>query len=302
MHRCLFQASYPKPRQCDRILFVNETLTAIMHHKTEFHLGPLPLTGFGIAMLGAFLIGQIVAQAELARRGHDEQVMADVVIAAVIGGLLGGKIYYAILMQDASSLGQRAGFVFWGGLAGGILATYAWIRYKKLSFAQISDVCAIGIAAAYAVGRSGCWAVGDDYGRAWASRFAVKFPEGAPPSTAANMVSEFKQIALASLPPTEVVAVYPTQLFEVAMGLVMFAILWRIRDHKHAAGWLFGAYCVLAGIERLLVEVFRAKDDRFFGPFTMAQVIAVLFIVGGAAWMQMRRNVRDGNAGIYARA
>ena len=192
---------------------------AIVHHPFVLQLGPLPLTGFGIAMLGAFVIAQIVSQSELARRGHDPEIMPDIVIAAVIGGLLGGKIYYAILTGDASSLGQRAGFVFWGGLIGGIVATFGWIRFKKLSFTQVSDVSAIGIAAAYAVGRSGCWAVGDDYGRAWASRFAVKFPEGAPPSTAANMVAEFKQSALAALPPTEVVAVYPTQLFEVALGL-----------------------------------------------------------------------------------
>ena len=273
---------------------------AIVHHPFVLQLGPLPLTGFGIAMLGAFVIAQIVSQSELARRGHDPEIMPDIVIAAVIGGLLGGKIYYAILTGDASSLGQRAGFVFWGGLIGGIVATFGWIRFKKLSFTQVSDVSAIGIAAAYAVGRSGCWAVGDDYGRAWASRFAVKFPEGAPPSTAANMVAEFKQSALAALPPTEVVAVYPTQLFEVALGLAMFAILWRLRDHKHATGWLFGVYCVLAGIERFIVEFFRAKDDRFFGGFTMAQVIALVFVLGGFAWMQMRRTVRDGAPGILA--
>src|SRR3990172_4403470 len=229
------------------------------------HLGPLPLTGFGIAMLGAFLIAQIVAQTELGRRGHDANVMSDVIIAAVIGGLVGGKIYYAILTGDISTLAGRAGFVWWGGLAGGVLATYGWIRFKKLSFTQISDVSAIGHAAGYAVGRTGCWAVGDDYGRAWASRFAVKFPEGSPPSTVQNMVAEFGQRDLGLLPPTEVVAVYPTQLFEVAMGLVMLAILWRLREHRHSAGWLFGVYCVLAGIERVVVEFFRAKDDRFFG-------------------------------------
>jgi len=279
---------------------VPDAFDAIVHHSFVVHLGPLPLTGFGIAMLGAFLIAQIVAQTELGRRGHDANVMSDVIIAAVIGGLVGGKIYYAILTGDISTLAGRAGFVWWGGLAGGILATYGWIRFKKLSFTQISDVSAIGLAAGYAVGRTGCWAVGDDYGRAWASRFAVKFPEGSPPSTVQNMVAEFGQRDLGSLPPNEVVAVYPTQLFEVAMGLVMFAILWRLRGHRHAAGWLFGVYCVLAGIERVTVEFFRAKDDRFFGPFTMAQVIATLFVAGGVVWMQMRRDVRAGAPGVRA--
>ena len=268
---------------------MQEPALGIIVHKAAWTLGPLELTGFGLAMLGAFVIAQVVAQTELDRRGKDGSVMADIVIAAVVGGLAGGKIYYAILTHNAHALVERAGFVFWGGLLGGILATAAWIRYKKLKFTEISDVSAIGIAAAYAVGRTGCWAVGDDYGRMWSSPFAVKFPEGAPPSTVQYLVSEFKQRSLASLPPTQLVGVYPTQLFEVAMGLVMFAVLWRLRDHKHAAGWLFGAYCVLAGIERIVVEVFRAKDDRFFGPFTMAQVIGALFVAFGAAWMAMRR-------------
>jgi len=68
----------------------------------------------------------------------------------------------------------------------------------------------------------------------------------------------------------------------------MFAILWRLKDHRHAAGWLFGVYCVLQGIERFLVEFLRAKDDRFVGPFTVAQMIAMAFVVAGALWMWRR--------------
>jgi phosphatidylglycerol:prolipoprotein diacylglycerol transferase len=281
---------------------MDSAFVSIVHHPFVVQLGPLPLTGFGVAMLAAFIIGQIVAQAVLAERGQDPNVMPDIVIAAVIGGLLGGKLYYAILTRDASSLVARAGFVFWGGLAGGILATAAWMRLRKISFTQVSDACAPALAAAYAVGRTGCWAVGDDYGRAWTSRFAVRFPEGSPPSTAQNLVTEFGHGDLAPLSPGDVVAVYPTQLFEVAMGLVMFGVLWRMRAHRHAAGWLFGAYCVLAGAERIAVEFFRAKDDRFFGMFTLAQLIGVAAIVGGLAWMAARRDASSGASGVRAPA
>jgi phosphatidylglycerol:prolipoprotein diacylglycerol transferase len=75
-----------------------------------------------------------------------------------------------------------------------------------------------------------------------------------------------------------------------------------MRDHKHAEGWLFGVYCVMAGTERFIVEFFRAKDDRFFGVLTLAQVIALAFIAAGAVWMQVRRDVRTGAPGIYAKA
>lgn len=273
---------------------------SIVQHPLSYQVGPLQLTGFGLAMLLAFVIGQIVAQRELARRGHDPEPIGDIVFAAVIGGLLGGKLYYAVLMHDSAALLSRAGFVFWGGLMGGILATYVVIRKKKLAFPHISDVSAPALAAAYSIGRTGCWAVGDDYGRPWSGAWAVKFPEGAPPSTVVNMTNLFHIPAPAGSVPTDVLPVHPTQLYEVTLGFVMFLILWRYRDHKHAEGWLFGLYCVLAGIERFLVEFVRAKDDRFFGGMTMAQVIAILFTIGGAAWMYWRRNPGPGAPGIYA--
>ena len=272
---------------------------AIIHHPFSFDVGPLQFTGFGIAVLLAFVISQTIAQRELARRGHDASQIPDLIFAAVIGGLLGAKLYYALVIGEIGDLFSRAGFVFWGGLMGGIVAVLFIAHRKKLNLYRIMDVGGISIAAAYSVGRTGCWAVGDDYGKPWNSRWAVMFPDGAPPSTV-RYLAEFGWKAPAGMPETTVLAVHPTQIYETVLGFVMFAILWRIRDHRHAEGWLFGAYCVLAGIERFIIEFFRAKDDRFFGPFTAAQMIALAFIAFGATWMYMRRNVGGDKQGIYA--
>ena len=277
-----------------------QTYPGTVVYPLSYDVGPLQLTGFGFAVLMSFVVAQIIAQRELARRGHDPEPIGDLIFAAVIGGLLGGKIYYAILMKDPGAILSRAGFVFWGGLMGGILVTYLVIRYKKLSFTRISDVGAISIAAAYSVGRTGCWAVGDDYGRPWSGPLAVSFPEGAPPSTVSSMEQLFNTPAPPGAGPNDVLSVHPTQLYETALGFVMFLILWRFRNHKHAEGWLFGFYCVLAGIERFIIEFLRAKDDRFFGGLTVAQVIALLFAVGGALWMYYRRSPKGGEPGIYA--
>jgi phosphatidylglycerol---prolipoprotein diacylglyceryl transferase len=272
----------------------------MIQHPFVYKFGPLEVTGFGIAMLCAFVIAQIVVTAELDRRGQTEaaDAMGDVTVAAVIGGLLGAKLYYVMLTGD--SLFHRGGFVFWGGLLGGIASTFAVITWKKIPFSRFSDVGGIGLSAAYAVGRTGCWAVGDDYGRPWTGPFAVRFPDGAPPSTVGNMISEFGMKSLSGRPLTEVLSVYPTQLFETAMGLAMFALLWRMRDHRHAEGWLFGVYCVMAGAERFIIEFFRAKDDRFFGPLTLAQLFAIAFMALGAIWMQMRREPRVGAPAVSA--
>lgn len=182
-------------------------------------LGPLQLTGFGIAVLLGFAIGQIIGQRVLQARGHDPTPIVDVVFASVIGFLIGAKLYFALLMGDYHALFTRGGFVFWGGLIGGIGAALFVIKRKGLSFMRIADVGGIGIAAGYGVGRTGCWAIGDDYGRPYTGPFAVSFPYGAPPSTAANMHDMFGFPIPPGMAPSTVLSVYPTQLFEVVLGL-----------------------------------------------------------------------------------
>jgi phosphatidylglycerol:prolipoprotein diacylglycerol transferase len=261
----------------------------IVHHPVSYKLGPLQFTGFGFAMLMCFVIGQIITQREMQRRGQDPQPVGDMVFAAVIGGLLGAKIYYAILTQDASSLLSRAGFVFWGGLIGGIVAVIFVVWKKRMGIARTSDPVAVALAAAYSVGRTGCWAVGDDYGKPWNGPWAVAFPEGAPPSTVANMSSAFGVKFPAGTPPNQVVSVHPTQIYEVLMGAIMFFIIMRFRKQPHGEGWLFGLYCFLQGLERFIVEFFRAKDDRFFaGGLTAAQLFALAFALFGAIWMTIK--------------
>ena len=274
----------------------------IVVHTFAVQLGFLQLTGFGLGMLLAFWISQVTCERELARRGHDPAPMADVVFAAIAGTLVGAKLYYTVLTGDFSQLFSRSGFVFWGGFMGAVAACYLTIKYKKVSFTRISDVAGVAIAAGYSVGRTGCWAVGDDYGRPWDGPLAVSFPEGAPPSTVANMTELFHIPVPPGISPSAVIGVHPTQLYETVLGFVMFAILWRLRAHKHAEGWLFGLYCVLAGAERFAIEFLRAKDDRFFGPFTSAQMIAMSIALFGVIWMWARREPKPGAPGIYATA
>ena len=264
-------------------------LDPIVHHPFQFNIGPLPITGFGIAVVVSFLIAQLVSEAMMRLRGADPQPIGDMILGAIIGGLLGAKIYFVVVLGNWDAMWSRGGFVFWGGLIGGAIGVLVIARMKKVPIWRTLEVGAPAIAAAYAVGRTGCWAVGDDYGRPWTGPFAVQFPEGAPPSTAGVMAREFGVPIPPNTDASALLAVHPTQIYEVAMGLVMFGILWRLRNHKHLEGWLFGGYCVLAGIERFIVEFFRAKDDSLGFGLTIAQTIAIAFIVLGISLIWLRR-------------
>jgi phosphatidylglycerol:prolipoprotein diacylglycerol transferase len=260
----------------------------IVHHPADFHLGFLHLTGFGFAMMLAFGVAHWVSQMVLQQRGDDPEVMNDVTFAALVGTIIGAKVYYAILVGSVSVLWSTGGLVFWGGFIGAVTACVIVIRWRKQNFLRIADGAAVGIAAGYAIGRTGCWAVGDDYGRVWNGPLAVSFPEGLPPTTAQVMRQVYRADLPATMPPDAIVSVYPTQLLEVLLGFLMFVVLWRLRHHRHKSGWLFGMYCLLAGTERFVVEFFRAKSDMV-GPVTSAQVIALGVALVGVVLLVWRR-------------
>ncbi|MEX2152346.1 MAG: prolipoprotein diacylglyceryl transferase [Gemmatimonadaceae bacterium] len=272
--------------------FVLAAMEPIVHHPFQFSIWKLQFTAFGIAVVMSFVIAQMIAQQEMERRGHDPAPIADMIFVCVISSLLGAKLYFVVVLGNWDALWSRGGFVFWGGLIGGAIGVLLVAWRKKVPLWRTMEVGAPALAAGYAVGRTGCWGVGDDYGRPWDGPLAVQFPEGAPPSTAGIMQREFGVQFPPGTDPNTVVAVHPTQIYEVAMATAMFFIIWRLRRHRHAEGWLFGVYCVVAGIERFIVEFFRAKDDQLAFGLTLAQTIALAVMAVGFVILYGRRNPR----------
>ena len=260
-------------------------------------LGGEPITSFGVMMLLSFLTAGYVLRAEMGRMGEDPEKAWDMVFMAVIGGIVGAKAYYVLLNYErlltdpAGIIFSRGGLVWYGGF---LLATalVVWeIRRQKLPLRQVADACAPALALAYAVGRVGCFLVGDDWGRPTGSWVGIRFPQGSPPTRVDIIEQEFGITVDPALVEEygQIVPVHPTQLYEVGMSTLIFFVLWRIRRHDHQPGWLFMLWLVLAGLERFLVEFWRAKDDRFIGALTLAQVISLAIVAVGVAGMMRTR-------------
>lgn len=248
-----------------------------------FNVFGLEITGFGIMMMVAFLVAGWVMQLELRRRGLNGEYSADIVVAAVIGGILGARLWYIAL--HGGPLFSRGGLVWYGGFFGGVAAVVGMSWWKRVPIRFTFELAAPALALGHGLGRVGCFLVQDDYGVPTNVPWGMRFPEGQPPTTVAAL-SRWGVEVPEGLSPGEVLAVHPTQLYEVAALLAAFWLLWRLRRHGHSVGWLFGVYLVLVGIERFLVEFLRAKDDRLLGMFTLAQVTSVVLFLIGIGLMQ----------------
>src|SRR5258706_15069287 len=253
-----------------------------------FTIGSIEITTFGLMMFAAFIVGGWVLTRQFRRYGLSDDAASSIVMAAGLGGIAGAKIYYAILFHDWHLLLDRAGLVWYGGLIGGFLGCSAYILAKKLDYFTVTDAAAPALAIGYALGRIGCFLVGDDYGRPTDSWIGIAFPKGSPPTTAESL-RQFGVHLDPSIPPDQILRVHPTQLYESAAAFVMFAILMYASRRPRTKGRIFGLFLILMGVERFLVEIVRAKDDRFLGPFTVAQLISVLLVMVGLG-LSMRRS------------
>lgn len=250
---------------------------------TLVKIGSFEITTFGLMMFLAFITGGYVLARQFRRYGLNEDVASSIVVAGAIGGIVGAKVYYAILFRDWHLLFDRAGLVWYGGMIGGFLAASWVIRRSKVDYLTAADAAAPAASIGYALGRVGCFLVGDDYGGPTDAWYGVAFPKGAPPTTAYEL-RHFGAHVDPAIPDYQVLKVHPTQLYESAAALVMFAVLMWLNKRPHRRGLAWGLFLIMLGIERFLVEMVRAKDDRFLGPFTIAQLISVLLIVAGTVF------------------
>lgn len=250
----------------------------------EFH--PV-INSYGFMLMIAFYSCYYFLNKDLNRLGYDEKLAADVVFAAAVGGILGSKIYYLIENFDrviADPMGMifsGAGLVFLGGLMGGALAVTYVIRKNNLQWIKFADIVAPLLILGYAIGRVGCFLVGDDYGLPTHLPWGISFPDGLPPSTYAIFQTYYPWVNLSGFEPG-VLTVHPTQLYETLLGLGIFYYLYNKRRSVVVAGSLFFTYLIFAGSERFFIEFLRVNTKYGFG-FSGSQLIS-LTMIGIGVW------------------
>jgi phosphatidylglycerol:prolipoprotein diacylglycerol transferase len=256
-----------------------------------FHLGPLTVYSFGLMMALGFLAADYVIRLECQRRGFDPEYSSSIVIGAAVAGIAGSRIYAilddlpAYLADPKSMIFSGSGFVFYGGMIGGVLGAYLVSRWYRISFGATIDMCAPALAIGQAIGRIGCLLSGDgDWGLPSTMPWAMAYPRAIVGwnSDTVLKLDEHYHLVSGFFPG---VRVHPAPIYETILYLGVFYVLWSMRKTSHPAGRLIYWYMVLAGAARFVVEFVRI-NPRVFGPLSEAQLIAIaMMLIGGVALM-----------------
>ena len=244
------------------------------------HVGSIPIQSFGLMLAVAFVTAGVLMQRDFARKGEPWELAWAMVIGGMLGGLLGARLNLALEHPDAfraaplAFLASRSGFVWYGGVLGGVLGTLWPIRHWRVPWASAADTAAPALALGLAIGRIGCHLAGDgDWGTPSTLPWAVAYPNGT-----------------AAWPQPPGVRVHPAALYECAALLAIFVVLWRLRGRLGPPGAIFALYLVTTGIVRFAIEVVRTNHPIALG-LTEAQWMSALVVAGGGAWLAARASL-----------
>jgi prolipoprotein diacylglyceryltransferase len=227
---------------------------------------------------------------------HPYQLVGNITMIAAISGIIGAKLFHNLENMDdfmADPIGQLlsfSGLTFYGGLICGAVAVIYYTKKYGINYKIISDAAAPGLMLAYGIGRMGCHFSGDgDWGITnlapkpeWMSflpdwTWAYTYPNnvinaGVPiEGCVGNYCNEL------------LYPVFPTPIYEIAMALALFGLLWAMRKRINIAGMLFGIYMIVNGLERFFIEKIRVNTKYiiFEKEITQAELISFALIITG---------------------
>ena len=193
--------------------------------------------------------------------------IADMLFYGMIGAVVGARIFYILFYNLSYFLANpikifavwEGGLSWHGGFTGVLIAGYIFCRVKKINFWEIADLAVIPVSACLMLGRIGNFMNSELYGRITNLPWAVKF----------DTAEGFR---------------HPSQLYESFKNLVIFSVLWNVKDRKLPKGVMFSLFLVMYSVFRFIIEFFRQPDAQLgfiLGPLTMGQLLNIPVFLAG---------------------
>jgi phosphatidylglycerol:prolipoprotein diacylglycerol transferase len=244
-------------------------------YPVAFHIGSLVVYWYGVALVLAYVAGELLVLWLARREGMDLDRVLLWMVFLLLGGIVGARL--AGLVRDSLARGliasplAREGFVSYGAPAGVLVAGWVYARVVRLSLWKLLDLAAPSVALGFAITRIGCFLNGCCYGRPTNLPWGVSFPASSPAG-----------LAFGDTP------LHPAQIYASLGNLVLFGGLLALRRRRRFEGSLFLWWVVLYAVLRFVLEFARA-DPRVALGLTAAQLanlvmgpvaLALLWVMG----------------------
>lgn len=214
------------------------------------------------------------------------KIASELAIWIMLGGFIGARVLHILgeypqyYFDHPSEIFKfwKGGFVFYGGLFGGLLSAFLFLKHKHQIFTKWLDHSAPVIAFGYAFGRIGCLWAGCCFGKECSLPWAIVFQTGVE--------------APAGLP------LHPTQVYSSLAELVIWIILTRAEGLKTITttpGRLFYLWMIMHGISRILVEQFRGdfRGIEYGGLYISSYISLAVVLSGFALYMSTVKKINS---------
>lgn len=238
-----------------------------------------------ILMLGA-VAGAWLAAREAKQRGHDPEIVWDMLIYLIIGGVIGARLWH-VFTPPPSSIEQgittayylthpldlinlrKGGLGIPGTVIGGAIALYFYSRKHKLVFAEWIDIAAPSVALGQAIGRWGNFFNQELYGAPTSLPWKIFIDPR-------NRVSGYENYEY----------FHPLFLYESLWNLAnVFFLMWvsrRFADRLKSGDVLL-AYLITYPVGRFFLDFLRLDAAEISGINANQTFMAVVALVSAAA-------------------
>ena len=245
----------------------------------RFH-GSVGIHYYGLAYALAFLIAALLLHLywRAERSQLNPKAQSDLIMAIVIGVLVGGRLGYFLLyspetlFHDPLALFRvwEGGMASHGGFVGVCLALVWIVRRHKLAWRPVGDVLATLAPPGLFLGRVANFINGELWGKVSYVPWAVIFPKSAPAGT----------------PWAEITPRHPSQLYEAFLEGLCLTIytqfrFWRTSVVQEKPGQLAGEFLILYAIVRAIGEIFREPDASLLLGLSRGTFYSLFLFIGG---------------------
>lgn len=235
-------------------------------HPILFQIGSITIYTYGFFVFIGTVSGYLLGLSQAKKENISQETFSDIFFWSILTGFISARLTYILvefpnfLAHPWQILLSRSGFVFLGGMLGGLLTFWLLSIKYKINFKKLTDTMAASLALGHAFGRIGCFFYGCCWGKPTNSIIGVLFPHDSPAG----------QCGL---------KVIPTQLIEASFLFILAGTLWIKSKKKDFDGQIFILYLFSYGCFRFIIEFFRDDPRGSILGLSTSQIISILIVI-----------------------